>query len=97
MSKIYEGDRYGHVTVHTDDGAYPLPLYLNVRNHSPTGFAWGYGGSGPSQLALAILMDLLGSKEKALKSYMDLKWNVISKLQMDEPFRLTEEEILKAI
>lgn len=25
-------------------------------NHSPDGFAWGYGGSGPSQLALAILL-----------------------------------------
>ena len=23
-----------------------LPLCLNIRNHSPTGFAWGYGGSG---------------------------------------------------
>lgn len=28
---------------------------LAVRNHSPTGFAWGYGGSGPAQLALAVL------------------------------------------
>lgn len=29
---------------------------LRIRNHSPTGFSWGYGGSGPSQLALAILL-----------------------------------------
>jgi hypothetical protein len=28
--------------------------------HSPTGFSWGYGGSGPSQLAFAILMIPLG-------------------------------------
>jgi len=27
-----------------------------VYNHSPDGFAWGYGGSGPAQLALAILL-----------------------------------------
>lgn len=27
-----------------------------VWNHSPTGFAWGYEGSGPAQLALAILL-----------------------------------------
>ena len=33
----------------------PLPLRLEVRNHSPTGFEWGYAGSGPSQLALAML------------------------------------------
>ena len=29
---------------------------LAVRSHSPTGPAWGYGGSGPAQLALAILL-----------------------------------------
>jgi hypothetical protein len=28
----------------------------SIRNHSEE-FAWGYGGSGPSQLALAILYD----------------------------------------
>lgn len=28
--------------------------------HSPTGIGWGYGGSGPADLALAILADYLG-------------------------------------
>ncbi len=28
------------------------------RIHSPNGFSWGYSGSGPSQLALAILLRL---------------------------------------
>jgi hypothetical protein len=41
----------------------PTGISLNPRldlwNHSPTGFAWGYGGSGPAQLALAILADRL--------------------------------------
>lgn len=32
-----------------------LPLRTDLRNHSPTGFEWGYNGSGPSQTALAIL------------------------------------------
>ncbi len=40
-----------HVTV---DGE-PLPLRLDLYNHSPTGFEWAYNGSGPAQLALAIL------------------------------------------
>lgn len=31
----------------------------DLFNHSPDGFAWGYGGSGPAQLALAILADHL--------------------------------------
>jgi len=32
----------------------------NIYNHSPDGFMWGYNGSGPSQLALAILLELYG-------------------------------------
>jgi hypothetical protein len=32
-----------------------LPKYLEEVNHSPTGFEWGYNGSGPAQLAYAIL------------------------------------------
>ena len=31
---------------------------LALRSHSPPGPAWGYGGSGPAQLALAILLAL---------------------------------------
>ena len=42
-----------------------LPLHFDVRAHSPTGFAWGYGGSGPAQLALALLVDALGEREKS--------------------------------
>lgn len=34
--------------------ALPLPLRLDLRRHSPTGFEWGYEGSGPAQLALAM-------------------------------------------
>lgn len=55
---IYEGKRHpedelGETSV-TVDGK-PLPPRLDLRNHSPTGFEWGYSGSGPAQLALAIL------------------------------------------
>ncbi|MEO6035413.1 MAG: DUF6166 domain-containing protein [Verrucomicrobiota bacterium] len=55
-----------------------LPFHLELRNHSPTGFAWGYGGSGPAQLALALLMDALGDAELALKHYQDFKWQVVA-------------------
>ena len=33
----------------------PLNPRLDLVNHSPDGFEWGYSGSGPAQLALAIL------------------------------------------
>lgn len=29
----------------------------HVERHSPDGFSWGYGGSGPADLALSILVD----------------------------------------
>ena len=35
----------------------PLPLRCDIVNHTPTGFGWGYSGSGPAQLAVAILAD----------------------------------------
>ena len=74
-----------------------LEASLRVVNHSPTGFCWGYGGSGPAQLALAILMDHLGDTERAKALYQDFKWKVIAKLPMDEDFTLTDEQIESAI
>jgi hypothetical protein len=57
-------------TVVTVDGtAMPLGRSLKLRNHSPTGFNWGYGGSGPSQLALAILLDYYGKPDVATRLY----------------------------
>jgi len=41
-------------------GTKPLDPRNRVRNHSPDGFEWGYGGSGPAQLALAILCQHFG-------------------------------------
>jgi hypothetical protein len=50
---------------------------LAVVNHSPDGFAWGYGGSGPAQLALAILLALVGP-ELAVLLYQPFKWQFIA-------------------
>ena len=51
----------GRAQVFVREGAkeYTLPLRLDLFNHSPDGFNWGYGGSGPAQLSLAILADAL--------------------------------------
>lgn len=47
---------------------------LKVRNHSPDGFEWGYGGSGPSQLALALLLDATENQgDIAARYYMRYK------------------------
>ena len=43
-----------------------LPLRLDLGRHSPSGPEWGYRGSGPGQLALAMAADFLGEARKAL-------------------------------
>jgi len=55
-----------------------------VWNHSPDGFNWGYGGSGPSQLALAVLLEITSSEKRALDMYQDFKRNVIARLPQSD-------------
>lgn len=56
---------------------------LEVCNHSPTGFSWGYPGSGPAQLALAILLSYLPEKE-AVGLYQDFKFKFIATLPEED-------------
>jgi hypothetical protein len=57
-----------------------------VCNHSPSGFAWGYGGSGPAQLALAILLAAGLAPDQALAHHQAFKWGVIATLPEGLPF-----------
>jgi len=54
---------------------------LELANHSPSGFEWGYGGSGPAQLALALLLDYTDDEEVALAEYKTFKTEVVSQLE----------------
>jgi len=61
----------------------PLGTHANIPQaivcHSPTGFEWGYGGSGPADLALNILV-LFIDKEFAEALHRQYKGDVISKI-----------------
>ena len=59
--------------------SYPLPLRLDLVEQSPTGFNWGYGGSGPAQLAIATLADLTVDDLYSKARYMSFKWDVVAK------------------
>ena len=50
-------------------GLLPLAPSLALRSHSPGGFAWGSDGSGPAQLALALLLDWTGDPDLAQRLY----------------------------
>ena len=61
-----------------------------VCNHSPDGFNWGYHGSGPSQLALAIVLKLTGKAG----DYQEFKRAVIANIP-GGPFEIEFEYPLK--
>lgn len=58
----------------------PLPPRHDLRNHSPDGFNWGYGGSGPAQLALAMVAAVAGDAI-AQVVYQDFKREVVATLE----------------
>lgn len=65
----------------------------DVINHSPDGFQWGYGGSGPAQLALAILLRFC-SKEEAVRLHHAFKWDVIAKLPRGKEWQIPNQRVV---
>jgi len=64
--------------------------------HSPTGFEWGYGGSGPADLARSLLLDFLGfDPEPAV--YQTFKFQVIARLPALERWRLDAAQLRDAL
>ena len=47
-----------------------------ITRKSPTGFEWGYGGSGPSDLALNILYDFTKNKDIAVRIFKNIELNI---------------------
>lgn len=74
-------EKWYQVTI--DDRPFDPTPSQKIRNHSPTGFAWGYGGSGPAQLALAILLKET-DKKTAQQLYQIFKDEVIAALPKEE-------------
>ncbi len=90
--RIYTGERQKDgtnlvtVTVTEDaarDSTRELAPRLDIWNHSPTGLEWGYPGSGPAQLALAILADLTGDDAYANCQHQSFKADVTSRIRGD--------------
>lgn len=95
--KVFTGhrDADGNAQVVVLEGGTRRPLNSrrDLSNHSPTGFEWGYGGSGPAQLALAILADVLGDDALALRLHQRFKWEVIAPLPRFGEWRFTETDV----
>src|ERR1700676_1099460 len=74
---------------------HPLNPRLDIRNHSPAGFEWGYGGSGPAQLALALVANCCGKRAAVPAIYQRVK-AIVAKLPHDG-WTLTEQQIKAAV
>ena len=88
--KTYEGRRTMDGLVVTVDGR-PLPEHYEVRQFTKRGFEWTYEGTSPQQLALAILFDHLGDRERAIALSEPYMKEVIANL--DNDWRLTGEDV----
>lgn len=75
--------------------SHALAPRTDLANHSPDGFQWGYAGSGPAQLALALCADATGDNALALRVYQDFKFEALVSEDRDE-WRIDADEIRAA-
>lgn len=92
--KTYRGSREIDGIKVTVDGR-PLDEHYEVKQFTKWGFEWTYEGASPRQLALAILYDHLGDKDRAIKLSEPFMKRVIADLGND--WTLTQAEIERAI
>jgi hypothetical protein len=88
--KTYRGGRTIDGIVVTVDGD-PLPEHYEVRQFTKYGFEWTYDGASPRQLALAILFDYLGDKNRAVALSVPFAADVIANL--DNDWMLTGDDV----
>jgi len=85
--KVYRGRRdptapVGEEYTVTVNGDECLPKRYDLLSASPSGFSWAFSGSGPSQLAIAILAHAYND-EFAKSRYQEFKREVVSELPED--------------
>lgn len=101
MKGLFEGIVIGPYQVDILFDGNPIPKYFSEINHSPDGFQWGYGGSGPAQAAYAILrtamqFSLMNEQERIFLAkylYQQFKWDIVAKFSKDRPWILALQDI----
>lgn len=102
--KTYIGKRDGETTVDPTlvmvnditiqgKGGTFYPLKHHVR-HSPSGFNWGYNGSGPAELSRCILIDYLGTERVSSALYQEFKARYIAGLAQDRGWEISEAALI---
>jgi hypothetical protein len=86
----YEGKRTIDGLVVTVDGR-RLDERYDVKRFTKYGFEWTYEGESPQQLALAVLFEHLGDKERAIALSGPFMKKIVANL--DNDWTLGSEEI----
>lgn len=69
-----------------------LEKSLQVVDHAPDGFQWGYNGSGPAQLSAAILYEVTNNADLARRYYQIFKHDLVAR--WGETFEINEHQVL---
>ncbi len=85
----YEGRRTIDGLVVTADGK-RLDEHYEVKRFTKYGFEWTYEGESPHQLALAILYEHLGDKERAIRLSEPFMTEVVANFDNDWTLRSDE-------
>lgn len=80
--KTFEGRRTIDGLVVTVDGK-PLSEHYEVKRFTKYGFEWTYEGESPQQLALAILYEHTGDKDRAIAMSEPFMKAVVANLDND--------------
>jgi hypothetical protein len=66
----------------SENGSVLTNVYQQIELHSPNGFEWGYGGSGPAELALNILA-MFTDRQTAEELHQIFKWDFVVRVPYD--------------
>ena len=86
----YEGKRTIDGLLVTVDGK-RLDEHYDVKRFTKYGFEWTYEGDSPQQLALAILVDHIGDKDRAIKLSGPFMKKIVANL--DNDWTLSSEDV----
>jgi hypothetical protein len=92
--KTYQGTRSIDGLKVTVDGR-PLPEHYEVKQFTKWGFEWTYEGASPQQLALAIVYDHLGDRDRAIRVSAPFMQKVIADL--DNDWTLSSADVDRAL
>lgn len=84
------------VIVQTQAGREHLRLRSDLISYRPPGFGWAHTGSGPAQLALALLAHASGSDEFALEHHQVFQHEIVARLPRNG-WQLTSEQVLQMV